>query len=110
MAHYRPLISLDVRKKELVGDFLSGGRESQPKGTPSAVFDPDFSTDAAGKVIPSGVYDLLRNEASVSLGWGHDSLLVAVASIRHLCHGSVAVPSGRASSSQSHTVFDVKPE
>ena len=67
------MISVDTKKKELVGNFKNGGREWQPKGTPPAVLVHDFPTDAEGKAIPYGVYDMARNEAWVSVGWDHDT-------------------------------------
>ena len=69
LAEGRPVISVDTKKKELVGNFKNGGREWQPKGTPPAVLVHDFPTDAEGKAIPYGVYDMARNEAWVSVGW-----------------------------------------
>ena len=83
LAEGRPVISVDTKKKELVGNFKNGGREWQPKGTPLAVLVHDFPTDAEGKAIPYGVYDMARNEAWVSVGWDHDTPTFAVASIRH---------------------------
>ena len=77
------MISVDTKKKELVGNFKNGGREWQPKGTPPAVLVHDFPTDAEGKAIPYGVYDMARNEAWVSVGRDHDTPAFAVASIRH---------------------------
>ena len=65
------------------GNFKNGGREWQPKGTPPAVLVHDFPTDAEGKAIPYGVYDMARNEAWVSVGRDHDTPAFAVASIRH---------------------------
>ena len=59
----QPVVSVDTKKKELVGNFKNGGREWQPKGTPPAVLVHDFPTDAEGKAIPYGVYDMARNEA-----------------------------------------------
>ena len=82
----QPVISVDTKKKELVGNFKNGGREWQPKGTPPAVLVHDFPTDAEGKAIPYGVYDMARNEAWVSVGWDHDTPTFAVASIRHWWH------------------------
>ena len=79
----QPVISVDTKKKELVGNFKNGGQEWQPKGTPTAVLVHDFPTDAEGKAIPYGVYDMARNEAWVSVGWDHDTPAFAVASIRH---------------------------
>ena len=80
------MVSVDTKKKELVGNFKNGGREWQPKGTPPAVLVHDFPTDAEGKAIPYGVYDMARNEAWVSVGWDHDTPAFAVASIRHWWH------------------------
>ena len=82
----QPVISVDTKKKELVGNFKNGGREWQPKGTPPAVLVHDFPTDAEGKAIPYGVYDMARNEAFVSVGWDHDTPAFAVASIRQCWH------------------------
>ena len=82
----QPVISVDTKKKELVGNFKNGGREWQPKGTPPAVLVHDFPTDAEGKAIPYGVYDMAGKEAWVSVGWDHDTPAFAVASIRHWWH------------------------
>lgn len=78
----QPVISVDTKKKELVGDFRNKGKEWQPKGTPEKVLVHDFPTDAIGKAIPYGVYDMARNEAWVSVGRDHDTPAFAVASIR----------------------------
>ena len=67
----QPVISVDTKKKELVGNFKNGGREWQPKGTPPAVLVHDFPTDAEGKAIPYGVYDMARNEAWVSVSYSN---------------------------------------
>ena len=79
----QPFISVDTKKKELVGDFKNGGRELQPKGSAEQVLVHDFPTDSSGKAIPYGVYDMARNEAWVSVGRDHDTSEFAVASIRH---------------------------
>ena len=79
----QPVISVDTKKKELVGNFKNAGREWQPKGTPPAVRVHDFPSDAEGRAIPYGVYDMARNEAWVSVGCDHDTPTFAVASIRH---------------------------
>ena len=79
----QPVISVDTKKKELVGPFKNAGREWQPTGQPEAVLVHDFPTDACGKAIPYGVYDMTRNEAWVSVGCDHDTPAFAVASIRH---------------------------
>lgn len=77
-----PVISVDTKKKELVGDFKNGGREWQPKGKPEEVLVHDFPSDAIGKAVPYGIYDMGRNEAYVSVGSDHDTPAFAVASIR----------------------------
>jgi hypothetical protein len=77
-----PVISVDTKKKELVGDFKNAGREWHPKGAPEVVRVHDFPSDATGKAIPYGVYDMARNEAWVSVGRDHDTPAFAVASIR----------------------------
>jgi hypothetical protein len=68
MAAGQPVISVDTKKKELVGDFKVGGREWQPTGEPERVRVHDFPGDAVGKAIPYGIYDMARNEAWVSVG------------------------------------------
>jgi len=78
-----PVISVDTKKKELVGPFKNGGRELRPKGTPERVRVHDFLIPELGRVSPYGVYDLARNEAWVSVGTDHDTSAFAVASIRH---------------------------
>jgi transposase len=78
----QPVISVDTKKKELVGDFKNEGKEWQPKGTPEKVLIHDFPDDSIGKAIPYGVYDMARNEAWVSVGRDHDTPAFAVASIR----------------------------
>jgi len=83
LSQNQPVISVDTKKKELVGDFKNNGREWQPKGRPEAVLVHDFPQDAIGKAIPYGVYDMARNEAWVSVGKSHDTPEFAVASIRH---------------------------
>jgi len=78
----QPVISVDTKKKELVGDFKNAGQEWQPMGAPEPVRVHDFPSDAVGKAIPYGVYDMARNEAWVSVGRHHDTPAFAVASIR----------------------------
>jgi len=78
----QPVISVDTKKKELVGDFKNAGQEWQPQGTPERVLVHDFPDDASGKAIPYGVYDMGRDEAWVSVGRDHDTSAFAVASIR----------------------------
>jgi len=83
---WQPTISVDTKKKELVGDFKNGGRPWRPKGTPAPVRVHDFvipaTRHAGGKAIPYGVYDLHRNEGWVSLGIDHDTASFAVNTIR----------------------------
>lgn len=77
-----PVISVDAKKKELVGDFKNAGREWRPRGQPSRVRVHDFVLPAKGKAIPYGVYDLTRNTGWVSVGIDHDTASFAVNSIR----------------------------
>jgi transposase len=77
-----PVISVDTKKKELVGPFKNGGRELRPKGEPEQVRVHDFLIPELGRANPYGVYDLAQNEAWVSVGTDHDTAAFAVASIR----------------------------
>ena len=76
-----PVISVDTKKKELVGDFKNAGREWQPAGEPVPVLVHDFIGDGVGKAIPYGVYDLGCNAGWVSVGVDHDTPEFAVRSI-----------------------------
>src|SRR3990172_2904388 len=76
-----PVISVDTKKKELVGNFKNAGREWQPQGVPELVDVHDFPSDAVGKAIPYGVYDLAANDGFVSVGVDHDTPVFAVTSI-----------------------------
>jgi DDE family transposase len=67
-----PVISVDTKKKELIGNFKNGGREWQPKGKPDLVDVHDFPSDAVGKAIPYGVYDIAANDGFVSVGIDHE--------------------------------------
>jgi transposase len=78
----QPVISVDTKKKELVGDFKNGGREWQPRGHPEAVRTHDFIDRELGKVNPYGVYDPTLNAGWVSVGTDHDTAEFAVESIR----------------------------
>ena len=82
-----PVISVDTKKKELVGDFKNGGREWQPTGTPEDVRVHDFVLPELGRVSPYGVYDLAANAGWVTVGIDHDTAAFAVASIRRWWHG-----------------------
>lgn len=77
-----PVISVDTKKKELIGDFTNGGQEWQPKGKPEEVRVYDFIDPDLGKVAPYGVYDLTANQGWVSVGIDHDTAEFAVESIR----------------------------
>src|SRR4051794_35201697 len=77
-----PAISVDTKKKELVGDFKNPGRELRPKGRPESVRVHDFALPEQGKVAPYGVYDLAANQGWVSVGVDADTAAFAVESIR----------------------------
>ncbi len=77
----QPVISVDTKKKELIGNFKNGGREWRPKGRPLEVQVHDFQDPKLGKVIPYGVYDLANNEAWVSVGTDHDTAEFAAGAI-----------------------------
>jgi transposase len=77
-----PVISVDTKKKELIGPFKNGGRELRPSGAPERVRVHDFLIPELGRVSPYGVYDLAHNEAWVSVGTDHDTAAFAVESIR----------------------------
>jgi hypothetical protein len=81
-AENQPVISVDTKKKELIGDFKNSGREWQPKGKPECALVHDFPQDAIGKAVPYGIYDMARNEACVNVGQSSDTPQFAVASIR----------------------------
>ena len=78
----RPVISVDTKKKELVGNFKNVGKEWCPNGTPTEVNVHDFMDKRLGKAIPYGVYDLTANAGWVSVGTDHDTADCAVATIR----------------------------
>ena len=83
---HQPVISVDTKKKELVGPFAQAGREWRPKGQPVEVRLHDFADPRLGKVIPYGVYDLTQNEGWVSVGVDHDTAAFAVEAIRRWWH------------------------
>ena len=95
---HRPVISVDTKKKELVGDFKNAGREWREEGHPEAVRVHDFLIPSLGKAIPYGVYDLTRNEGWVSIGVDHDTASFAVHAIRRWWKvmGRLAYPDTRA--------------
>jgi transposase len=77
-----PVISVDTKKKELIGEFRNAGRNWRPKGEPVATRTHDFPGDSAGKAIPYGVYDVTANAGWVNVGTDHDTAAFAVESIR----------------------------
>jgi hypothetical protein len=77
-----PVVSVDTKKKELVGNYKNAGREWQPKGQPEQVNVHDFPDPAVGKAIPYGVYDVATNTGWVSVGRDHDTTAFAVATLR----------------------------
>ena len=89
-----PAISVDAKKKELVGQYKNGGQEWQPKGKPEPVGTHDFPDPKVGKALPYGVYDMARNEGWVNVGNDHDTASFAVESIRRWwrCMGRKAYP------------------
>jgi hypothetical protein len=78
----QPVISVDTKKKELVGDFKNTGKEWRPKGEPERVRVHDFLIEENGKAAPYGVYDITRNAGWVSVGIDHDTASFAVRTIR----------------------------
>ena len=78
----QPIISIDCKKKELVGDFKNAGREWRPKGEPELVRVHDFKDKQLGKAIPYGIYDIAADRGWVNVGVDHDTAQFAVNSIR----------------------------
>jgi hypothetical protein len=76
-----PAISVDTKKKELVGDFKNGGREWRPKGSPEPVRVHDFKDKRLGKAIPYGIYDLANDEGWVNVGGRHTFCVSAVVNV-----------------------------
>jgi len=81
-AERQPVISVDTKKKELVGDFQNNGRERRPKGDPEKVRVHDFVIPQLGRVAPYGVYDVTQNAGWVRVGVDHDTAAFAAQSIR----------------------------
>jgi Rhodopirellula transposase DDE domain len=86
LAAGEPTISVDTKKKELVGDFKNGGREWRPQGQPEAVRVHDFLIPGLGRAVPYGVYDIGENAGWVSVGIDHDTASFAVNAIRRWWH------------------------
>jgi hypothetical protein len=95
--HGDPVISVDTKKKELVGEFKNPGRTWRPAGTPTRVKVHDFKDPVLGKAIPYGIYDLGRNEGWVEVGVDHDTAAFAVAAIRAWWYGDGAIAYPRTS-------------
>ncbi len=87
LRRHQPVISVDTKKKELVGNFKNGGQEWQPKGEPEKVEIHDFASPEFPKVIPYGVYDIGKNMGWINVGTDHDTASFAVASIRRWWFG-----------------------
>jgi hypothetical protein len=96
-AEDQPVISVDTKKKELVGDFKNSGREWHPKGQPQAVRVHDFIIPEMGRANPYGVYDLAHNQGWVSVGTDHDTAAFAVSTIRRwwVTMGAALYPQAR---------------
>ena len=86
LAAGQPAISVDTKKKELVGDFKNGGRELRPKRQPEPVRVHDFLIPELGRAVPYGVYDIASNAGWVSVGIDHDTASFAVNAIRRWWH------------------------
>src|SRR6266487_4307109 len=92
-----PVISVDAKKKEQVGEYGNAGREWRPKGEPVAVRSHDFPDEELGKVTPYGIYDIAANTGFVNVGTDHDTAAFAVESIRCWWHtlGAGTYPGAR---------------
>ncbi len=97
LAEGQPALSVDTKKKELVGAYKNGGREWRPKGEPEKVNVHDFPDPKVGKAIPYGIYDVGRNAGWVNVGRDHDTASFAVASLRRWWQaiGSKAYPEAK---------------
>ena len=94
----QPVLSVDTKKKELVGDFKNGGQEWQPEGEPETARTHDFKDEKLGKVVPYGVYDQTCNNGWVSVGINHDTAEFATETIRRWWRemGQATYPKSRA--------------
>ncbi len=108
----QPVISVDTKKKELVGPFRNGGRELRPKGDPEPVLMHDFVIEELGRASPYGVYDVAANEAWVSVGTDHDTAAFAVESIRRWWQtmGNALYPAGRTVSDAAMDTLHLRPD
>jgi transposase len=83
----QPVLSIDTKKKELIGNFKNAGQEYAPKGKPEEVNAHDFRSDALFKAVPYGIYDIVKNEGWVSVGISSDTASFAVETIRRWWNG-----------------------
>ncbi len=90
LRRHEPVISVDAKKKELIGNYKNPGRTWRPEGDPVEVNTHDFPDKVLGKAIPYGVYDVGRNHGWVEVGIDHDTAAFAVAAIRAWWHGDGA--------------------
>jgi hypothetical protein len=100
LAEQQPVISVDTKKKELVGDFRNNGREYRPQGQPEEVRVRDFLIKELGRAVPYGVYDLAANAGWVSVGVDHDTAAFAVKRPAGSCLRTKAGPSRKWRSDQ----------
>lgn len=87
LADHQPVISVDTKKKELVGDFKNAGWAWRPEGTPEEVRVHDFVIKELGRAVPYGVYDIAANAGWVSVGIDNDTAAFAVETIRRWWYG-----------------------
>ena len=87
LSQRQPVISVDTKKKELVGDFKNAGLEWRLQGEPEDVRVHDFPIKDLGRAVPYGIYDLAANAGWVSVGIDHDTAAFAVQTIRTWWHG-----------------------
>ena len=99
----QPTVSMDSKKKELVGTYKNAGREWEPKGHPTLVKSKDFPDKQLGKATPYGVYNLTANDGWVSVGISHDTSAFAVQSLRCWWNrmGQPRLPPGQATTDNS---------
>lgn len=97
LAEKQPVISVDTKKKELVGNFRNGGREWRPKGDPEEVRVHDFLIKELGRAVPYGIYDIAANAGWVSVGMDNDTATFALPTIRRWWHeiGRIRYPEAR---------------
>jgi hypothetical protein len=97
IAEGNPVLSIDAKKKENIGNFKNNGQTYQPHRTPVEVLDHDFPIKELGKATPFGVYNIFKNQGFVSVGLSCDTAVFAVESIRKWWYAEGAVEYGGAS-------------